>query len=116
VWFNIITQIIQTDICDRPNTRDGEGASNTYYKTRDKPLSINKLKSWAQETTNTPFGRKENTVPAHFSQNNEIQMKVNCQNAKWGCVLAHVWRYIKQNYISEDQLTLNWKSKAHRHK
>jgi len=37
VWLNIITQIIQTDICDRPNTRDGEGASDSYYKTRDKP-------------------------------------------------------------------------------
>jgi len=35
-------------------------------------------------------------------------MKVKCQNAKWDCVLAHVLRYMKQNCISENQLTLNW--------
>jgi hypothetical protein len=38
------------------------------------------------------------------------------QKAMWGCVLAHLSRYITQNCISVDQLTLNWKSEAHKQK
>jgi len=34
----------------------------------------------------------------------------------WGCVLAHLSRYITQNCISVDQLTLNWKSGTHKQK
>jgi hypothetical protein len=43
-------------------------------------------------------------------------MEFKCPEAMWGCVPAHLLRYITPNCISEDQLTLNWNSRAHKHK
>jgi len=100
VWFKIITQIIHTDIwdrpntldgedatdiCDRPNTSDGESVSRLILQDKRRaPIDkqTERLLTWNNK--HPPFGRKENWVPARFSQNDEIQMKVECRNAKWG--------------------------------
>jgi hypothetical protein len=43
-------------------------------------------------------------------------MEFKCPEAMWGCMLAHLSRYITPNCISVDKLTLNWKSGAHQQK
>jgi hypothetical protein len=37
------------------------------------------------------------------------------ENTIYGCVSPHVSQYITPNCISEDQLTLKWKSRRHKY-
>jgi len=46
-------------------------------------------------------------------KNKETRMSSSVKNATKGCVPLHVLRYIIPNCISEDQLTLKWKSRTH---
>jgi len=70
-----------------------------------------------QDTTNTGLWQVRELGDVHVPLKTMPQdWNSGVQKTMWGCVLAHLSRYITPNCISMDQLTLNWKSGAHKQK
>ena len=64
--------------------------------------------------------REEKQTAPNSQINNNLTDKQECntsfQNVTCSCVLVQVSKYITPNCLYETNLTLNWKSRAHRHK
>ena len=85
------------DTGEGPNPRERKGASNPAETT------------W-EERQSPPNSQLNNDLT------NKQEWNTSVQNVTCSCVLVQVSRYVTPNCLYETNLTLNWKSRAHRHK
>jgi hypothetical protein len=93
-----------------------KGVSDPNHKTRQtSPLHQPNKKEYTIHNKHWLLEGKRIVCHACSAKNKGTSMKLKCAECNWGCVLAHVSRYITPNCISVNHLTLNQKSDAQRH-
>ena len=112
-WFKIITLTIQTDIGEAPNTRGRKGASTSDHKMKTSPFTIQIQRLDSRHNKPWLMQCKRILCRVCSTKNKETRRQYKCRECDLGCVLPHVSKYITPNCISENQLTLKWKSGTH---
>ena len=104
----IITLTIQIDVDEEVGRIPW---LHTTWEGKQAPLTsqLKRLKT----RHNTGLLWEEDLVPMRHAKMKEQEWNSCVQNGVWGCVLAHVLRFITPNCISEN-LTLKWKSRAYK--
>jgi hypothetical protein len=88
----------------------------TTRQERQAPFTRRQKKTWCKTQQTLPMQRKRIHCHVHSTKNKEIRMKFKCRKCHIGLCARHISSCITPNCIFEDQLTLNWKSGAHKHK
>lgn len=114
LWFKIITMTIQSYVRETYYNRWQGCLRLRPQGKKDKPHPSANLRDLTQDTKHWHLEGKRPGCHVYSTINKEKEQNLSAQNTTWGCMLPHILRYIVPNCISEDKLTLNWKSRGHR--
>jgi len=111
LMLQIIASTIHADIGEGPNTRGRKGASNSDHRHRRQTPSTSKLKRLdSRYNKHWLMQCKRIWCCVCSAKNKETRRKYKCRGGNIGFVLPHISKYNTPNCITENQLTLKWKS------